>query len=190
MKKICLGLPTTGTVKTKTLFSIVRMLKQSSFSYDIITKDGSMLHWNREHIVKQAIERECSHVLFIDSDMFFEGDAAERLLARDKDIIGVPYNMKELPAKTTLKIHDENGNIIQEEYDGLMKCAAVGTGFMLIKISVFEKLSEPWFFFESNDKGEVVKGEDVLFCMKARKAGFDIFCDMTISIKHIGEFLY
>ena len=189
--KICIGIPTAGTVKTKTLFSIIRMFKQSSFEYIIVTPESCYVHWSREYIVQRAIERKCSHVLFIDSDMFFEGNAAEQLLKRDKDIIGVQYNLRQLPAISTLKVTDESGNKIQEEYpDGLLKCIAVATGFLLIKTSVFEKLSEPWFFFESNDKGEVVYGEDMWFCQKARRAGFDIWCDTTIKVGHIGDYIY
>ena len=191
MKKIAIGLPTVGTVKTDTVFSLIRMIKNSKFEYVIITKSGSILHWNREHIVKQAIEAKCTHVLFIDSDMYFEADAAERLLKRNKDIVGVQYNLRKLPLTSTVKIIDENGKELMKEYrNGLVKVAAVATGFMLIKTSVFEKLSEPWFFWESNDKGEVVTGEDSWFCRKARQAGYDIWLDSKIVMKHIGEHYY
>ena len=189
--RICIGLPTCGSVKTKTVFSILRMLKFSDFDFDIVTKESSILHWNREHIVKQAIEAGCSHVLFIDSDMFFEADAVERLLKRDKDIIGVPYNLRQIEPTSTLKNTDEQGNKIWEEtQDGLLKCAAVGAGFLLIKTSVFQKLKEPWFFWETNELGEVVTGEDSWFCRLAREAGFEIYADMMIKVGHIGDFIF
>lgn len=187
--KIFIAVPTTGTVKTKTFFSIVRMLRERTFDYMIGTKESSILHYNREHLAKQAMENECSHILFIDSDMYFEADAVERLLARNKDIIGVPYNARKHPLITTIKIHAEDGII--EEYDGeLLKCAAVGMGFMLIKTEVLKNMNQPWFFWETNDKGEVVMGEDSWFCRKARQAGYDIWCDMSIKIGHIGDYIY
>lgn len=189
--KICLGFPTTGTIKTITFHSVVAMLKHSKFPYEIVTKEGSILHWNREHIAKMAIERNCSHLLFIDSDMQFEPDAAERLLARDKDIIGVQYNLRKFPKTSTVKVWDENGKeLMEDQGNGLLKVASVATGFMLIKTSVFEKLSHPWFFWESDENGEVKTGEDSWFCRKAREAGYEIFCDITIPIKHWGEYAY
>ena len=109
--KICIGIPTAGTVKTKTLFSIIRMLKSSKFDYEIVTKESAILHWNREHIVKQAIEGKCDYVLFIDSDMWFEADVAERLLKRDKDIIGVATHLRQLPLTSTLKNHPQKQKI-------------------------------------------------------------------------------
>ena len=179
-----------GIMKVQTFFSIVRMIKTFPFDWTLITKEGSIVHWNRESIVQKAIEENCSHVLFVDTDMVFDADAAGRLLRRDKDIIGVDYNTRKLPTVSTVKIHDENGDFIKEEKDGLLKCAGVGTGFMLIKTLVFTKLSHPWFMFESNDKGEVVYGEDMWFCNKARKAGFEIFADLTIKVGHIGDYIY
>ena len=177
---------------TKTVFCILRMLKFSSFKFDIATKEGCYIHWNREHIARQAVEnKDITHLLFIDSDMWFEHDAAERLLKRDKDIIGVPYNLRKDPPTSTMKMHDENGNVLWQEYpDGLIKAAAVATGFMLIKTNVFEKIQKPWFFFEANEDGDLVTGEDMWFCFAARKAGFDIWADSTISVKHIGDKLF
>lgn len=189
--KICIGLPTCGIMKTKTVFSILRMLKFSSFKFDIVTKESAILHWNREHIVKQAIEGRATHILFIDSDMFFEADSAMRLLERDKDIIGVPYNLHSIDPTSTLKDTDENGvKLWEQQENGLLKCAAVGTGFLLIKTSVFEKLKEPWFFWETDEKGNVVTGEDSWFCRLARQAGFEIFADTTVKVGHIGDFIY
>ena len=185
--RIALGLATTGTIKTKTVFSILRMMKRSKLDWDIITKESSILHYNREHICQQAIEGGASHVLFIDSDMQFEWDAAEKLLKHNKDIIGVPYNMRELPLKTTMKIHAEDG-IIQEAHGDLMKIAAVATGFMLIKTSVFPKLTKPWFFWEFD--GEVRMGEDVFFCRNARNAGFEIWADLSQKVGHIGDYIF
>jgi len=187
---ILIGIPTGGTVKSKTLFSIMQLLKHATFEYDIIVKESCVIHWNREHICKEAVERGYSHVLFIDSDMFFEPDAVERLLKRDKDIIGVQVNLRQSPPVSTVKTEDE-GQIIKQLYpDGLLKCAGVGTGFMLIKTSVFKNLSHPWFFWEADNEGNVLTGEDIFFCRKARKAGFEIWCDTTIKMGHVGDWVF
>lgn len=189
--KIGIAIPHTGSIHIKTFFSIIKTIKSIPFEWRLIEKEGSIIHWNRESLVSRAIEEGCSHVLFVDTDMVFEGDALGRLLKRDKDIIGVPYHLRTLPLTNTLKVHAEDGSILNEEHPGgLMRCAGVGTGFLLIRTSVFGKLSHPWFFWESDNKGEVVCGEDMWFCRKARQAGFDIWCDMTINMGHIGSYVY
>lgn len=189
--KLAIGIATIGTIKSQTVLCLIRLLKELTCDYAVIIKDGSILHANREIIVERAIELKCTHLLFIDSDMYFEPDAASRLLKRDKDIVGVHYNLRQLPPTSTVHMpKDTKANIVKEHPDGFLKCDAVGTGFLLIKTAVFEKLSHPWFFWGSNDKGEVTTGEDYWFCTKAREAGYYIWVDLTIPIKHIGDYLY
>lgn len=189
--KIAICIPHTGSIKTKTVQAVIGLIKQAPFEWHFLTQEGSILHVNRERLAKKAIELGCTHLLFVDSDMSFDPDAAERLLARDKDIIGVQYNLRTFPKTSTVKIVDENGDQLMEDMgDGLLKVASVATGFMLIKTLVFEKLSHPWFFWESDENGEVKTGEDSWFCRKARGMGYEVFCDVTIPIKHWGEYAY
>jgi hypothetical protein len=55
-------------------------------------------------------------------------------------------------------------------------------------MAVFDKLSKPYFRFETDAHGAIV-GEDYVFCDRAREAGFRIWCDAVISreIGHIGQ---
>ncbi len=184
--RICIGIPSNGTVKTRTLFAITRMLNRSPLKFEVLTHDSCYIHVNREALVKRAIEGGFSHILFIDSDMFFDTGSAEQLLNRDKDIIGADYNYRELPLRGTLK--ELEGE--EEPINGLKKCAGIATGFLMIKTSVFKKLKHPWFFYEMDENGLTVQGDDIWFCNRAREAGFDIWCDTTVNIKHIGEYLF
>ena len=193
--KLAICTPHTGTIKTKTTFSLIRMLKKFPHDYNFLEVEGSVLHHNREYLAQTAIELKSTHLLFVDSDMVFPEDALSRLLSRDKDIIGSTANGRGMGVfagfapTTTHKIKD--GEItINEKHGDLLKCTGVGTGFMLIRIEVFKKLKQPWFFWESNEKGELVTGEDMWFCRKARESGFDIWCDTSIKMGHIGDYIY
>lgn len=189
--QVAICIPHLGLIKAQTVQSLVKLIKNIKVDYRVLMAEGSILHVTRERLCKKAIELGCSHVLFVDSDMSFESDALDRLLKRDKDIIGVLYNTKDESKTLTVKIHDENGNIIKEIDDTeLMKCAAVATGFMLIKTEVFKKLPHPWFFWESTEDGEVKTGEDMFFCNKARKAGYEVYCDCSIPIGHVGDKIF
>lgn len=184
-------MPTGGYVKTHTLFSVVRMIKQIQYDWQLITQTGCLIHKNREILVEKALENNCTHVLFVDSDMLFDGDALDRLMERNKEIIGVPTHLRKFPLVSTMKNIDEFGNKLWEEYpDGLIKCAGVGTGFMLINLEVFKNITHPWFFYESNDNGDLVCGEDMWFCRKARAAGYDIWADSTVNVGHIGDMIF
>jgi hypothetical protein len=181
-KKIGIGAANTGSMHIDTAFSLLRMLKGFPYDYDVLFKRGSILHYNREELVKMAIKRDCTHLLFVDTDMVFEKDAVLRLLNRNKDIIGVQYNTRKYPTQPTAFLMGGTGD--------LQRAESVGTGFLLIDLKVFEKMKEPWFFWGFSDKGEVTMGEDYWFCDKARKAGFEIWCDLSIPMGHIGDKIY
>ncbi|MDO8094406.1 MAG: hypothetical protein Q6360_13090 [Candidatus Brocadiales bacterium] len=189
--KIAIGIPNTGSIKAQTAFCLFRMLKGIPYEYSILFKEGSILHANRETIAKLAIEKGFTHLLFLDSDMYFEANALKQLIERDKDIIGANYYLRKLPKTTTVKMAPEKkAHLAEEAPDGLFTCDAVGTGFLLIKTDVFKKLPHPWFFWKSDEQGDVLEGEDSWFCRQAREAGFDVWCDLQVVIKHIGDYLY
>ena len=65
-----------------------------------------------------------------------------------------------------------------------------GFGWLLIKKGVFESegLPYPWFapkmqIFESGEVQDMC-GEDVSFCLDAKEAGFEIWCDPRIRVGH------
>ena len=123
--------------------------------------------------------------LWIDADMIFTGDALLRLLAHDKDIVGAEYNFRSLPLKPTAT---PITNIT--DTSKLYKANVVATGLLLIKMSVFDKLEEPYFQFGRDKDWRIVHGEDAWFCQQAITAGFDVWCDPTLQVKHVGEYLY
>lgn len=188
--KIGIGIATTGDVKTKTLVSIVSLIKHDPVNTYIIAWEGCNVHQARINIIKEAQKYDCTHVLFIDHDMVFQANSLELLLARNKDIIGVNAMVKSFPKCTTVKIHNEKGEKVYEMSDDLFECQAVGTGFMLIKLSVFDKLPKPWFFYKYDKNGDMSVGSDMWFCNKAKEVGFKIWCDPTIKIGHIGNYIF
>ncbi len=188
--KLAIGIATTGQVKTKTLVSVMELVKNDPENTFIVAWEGCNVHQSRINIVKEAQKGDCTHLLFVDSDMTFDADIAKRLLARDKDIIGVNSSVRGLPLTTTVKIHNEKGEKVYDMSYNLFECQAVGTGLMLINMSVFEKLPHPWFFFEYDDDGDMKTGSDMWFCNKAKEAGFTIWCDPTVNVGHIGDYEY
>ena len=187
--KLTIGIITTGTIKTRTMASVVKFVKTRP-DINFVIWEGCNVHQSRTNIVREAIKNGSTHLLFIDSDMVFEPEAVEKIIQYDKDIVGVSYNMRKLPLTSTIKIHDENGVQSFTPTKDLFECYAVATGFMLIKMSVFEKIKTPWFAFEFDENGDMKVGSDVWFCKQAREAGFKIWCDPTTKVGHIGDFTY
>ena len=163
----------------------------------------SLITMARNSLVNEFLKTDCTELLFIDSDVVVEPDQILRLMAQstDKDITAGLYPRRATDKFFFLDIpRDENGDMI---FDGAMlKVNRVGTGFMLIKRYVFEKLRDEHPEWEYLAKGEdetayaffdlaVMEGryvgEDYLFCDRARKAGFECWVDVEISLPHIGQ---
>ena len=102
-------MPTAGSVKTQTMFSLFKLIKGAKFKIFMSFRESSLIHRNREGLAQEIVDASCTHLMFIDSDMVFEEDAVDRLLERNKDIIGVNYYKRQLPKESTVKIHDEHG---------------------------------------------------------------------------------
>lgn len=183
--KLGIAIVTAGQIKSLTVGCLFRALKDFPHEYQVIIVEGCGINYDRELAVKLAGNLLCSHLLFVDSDMYFDKDAITRVLERDKDIVGVQYNRRTLPLAGTVTFTDK-----KEVTEGFIQCNAVGTGFMLIKMSVFDRITHPYFFFESDSMGEMTVGEDTWFCNKARLAKCEVWADLSIPIKHIGDYLY
>jgi hypothetical protein len=184
-KKIAICMPCTSTVLAKTAFSLVHAVHKVDFDYDMLMQISCDIIGGRVRLTRQALESGCTHMLFVDHDMYFPPNAISQLLAEDKDIIGAEYNFRQLPPKSTAFPVDENVDK-SEPY----RCEVVGTGLMLIKLSVFEKIPEPWFLFGRDKLGNMVNGEDAWFCQQAIKAGFEVWAHPNLGVKHIGDFAY
>lgn len=187
--KVIIGLPCTEMMKAKTAHAIGCLALHSSDKViDFLMIQSCDIASSRTWLVKQAIEKGATHLLFVDSDMLFPSDALDQLLARDKDIIGVNYNKRQFPLqKVTAYFSDTE----ESETEPFMVGIA-GTGLMLINLDVFKNplLDRNWFSFGRNANGENVIGEDGWFCNTARAAGYDVWVDPVVKVLHLGEYGY
>jgi hypothetical protein len=155
---------------------------------------GTLIANQRAELSLDAMQENCSHVLFVDSDMRFPQDMIGRLLKHDLDIVATNCARRRMPTGPTAQLYKENGDRelvwTMSDSTGLQEVGSVGMGVMLIKANVFAALSEPWFEtpWRHDKRGYI--GEDVFFCQKAAAAGFKIHIDHDVSkeIGHIGTF--
>lgn len=153
--------------------------------FTIANVKGTYHIMNRTHGAREAIKKNASHVLFIDSDMAFPQDALVRLLAADKDIIGTNYVQRAPPHRSLVV---PKGNTAQE-VSGVVEVDRLPTGFLLIKTEVFGKIEEPWFLTPWDIEAKDIQSEDYFFCDLACKHGFAIWMDVDLSLQmvHWGE---
>lgn len=197
--KIAIGIPTYGTIKSKTAFSIIETIRlNKDLEFLPIFRHGGYIGENKNKIVETAQNCLCSHILFVDHDMKFNPYVLPKLLSYDKGIVGAMYNYRYLPLTPMLKYFKEDGgwtskleeSAIKKIPGELFEVAATGGGLLLIKMSVFDKLEKPYFAMEQDEEGNRALTEDSGFYEKAQVKGYKVWVDPNLSIKHIGDYEY
>ncbi len=149
---------------------------------------------------------ESTHLMFIDADIGWEPWHLLLMLDRDVDVIGGLYPMKSLPIKWCV-----NGIPGKEEGENnLVEVTKTGTGFLLIKRHVFDKLNaHPAVRHFNNDIGlpkeldsymktyfdTAVRenryySEDWTFCENWRDLGGQVFIDKRVLLRHVGTYTF
>lgn len=166
--------------------------KEYDFHFAFIDS-GYTIAENRNYLAVQAIKNECDHLLMVDDDMIFPPETLNVMMSREKEIIGLPYNVKALP---TVKDPKNRHNVtydpdIAPSETEPFEVIAVGGGVILIETSVFTKIGQPFFGFDSYENGMTKVGEDSWFCYKAHKHGYKIWVEPTLKgLGHIGDYIY
>jgi hypothetical protein len=140
-------------------------------------------HYARNQLVEWMFELDAEWLLMIDDDQTFAPDSLAQLLSHEKDIVAALCLRRSEPYGPFCFSEEHEGiyrALDLREHDAVLtRVAAVGTGMMLIRRNVFETIKKPWFTITPNS------GEDMLFCKEARRAGFEIYCDLGCPIGHL-----
>ena len=156
----------------------------------LIGTEGSLIVNNRNLLVSQAKRVGADWLMFLDADMTFPAFALHRLLSHGVDIVGCTYLRRVQPFQP-IGLWAPGTEL---RTDRLTEVLGLPAGCMLIRMSVFDKLREPYFrtpAFEAEDgKPARTQGEDYYFCESARAAGFKVWLDAALSTElgHIGCF--
>jgi len=192
MKSILLAVPSPSHVWAKTFIDTVNLACTSCMIYQlgIVGIQGALLPISRDNCVKYAFKHGFDAILFIDSDMRFPADGLIRLIASDKDIIGVNAAVK--GEDRNVLTHAKCGTPLYEIDSPLAEVSGIGMAFTLIKMDVFRKMSLPYFYIDYSEDGLSHWGEDMAFTGDAASLGFKVWCDLELSkeIKHIGAHEY
>ena len=149
---------------------------------------------------------DSTHLMFIDADIGWEPWHLLVMLNRDVDVIGGLYPMKSLPVKWCVNGFDG----AEEGPDGLQEVTKTGTGFLLMKRHVFEKLNahpavKPFnsdiglppelnvymkTYFDTAVRENRYYSEDWTFCENWRDLGGKIWVDKRVLLRHTGTYVF
>lgn len=234
--KILFATPTgRGVIQACAYQSLMRAavsMTRAGIGVDVLTVDLADVMRSRNVMASTFLTRkDCTHLAFVDADMAFGPTLFQRLLAYDRPLIGVAA-----PKRTfnTKKVNRAIGDLIKNESaidvrraiglsdtfnvaldgsvgdlepdDGFVEVKALGTGLMLIRRDVFERMLDQgeakattlsgygcpvYGFFNCimvEGSGDYVS-EDLSFCMRWRNCGGTVYALVDEKIGHEGNLL-
>jgi len=193
MTQVTIGIPSQGMWKDAMGLSLAQAVIGLPYALHFSIQRGPYLETNRDACVTDALSVKSDYLVFIDTDIAFPPEALGQLIAHGKDVVGGNYYEKRLPLVSTVKLLGQafDGQMVQRTFPTApFQCAAVATGFLCLDLKrVVQCMAPPYFCFGTKD-GKLRAGEDVEFCLRARKAGLQVWCDPTISLWHIGDYFF
>ena len=190
----------------------------------------SLITRARNELARVFMESDCDYLMFIDADIAFDGNAVAQLMAVDRDIVCGIYPKKEIDWKQVeqaaksgkenlaeyagafvINFPKSDKKFFETDEDGVVEVRHGGTGFMLIKRRVFEKLKKHVptyrastvkkdgeylkpecheYFATSIDDTGCLLSEDYHFCELWRKHGGKVWAHPFIKLQHLGSYLF
>lgn len=227
---VCHGTYTVGMIKMSGVLGREKM----NFTYAMMMNE-SLITRARDSLAHDFLDTHCTHLMFIDSDIGFDPEDIVKMVHADKDIICGLYPKKEInwievsnavqQGVPPQELHNYTGafvvnalNYEDKELRGTvgtpLEISNGGTGFMLIKREVLEKLSETvpeynsdmFFIIDTQPKQKIIKqffntsidksagnrllSEDYHFCKIAREAGFKVWAAPWAELTHTGSYMF
>jgi len=200
-----------------------RLHSESVEFYMFATSSEALISRARNTCVTAAMEWGADKLLFIDADIGWTWEDMRALIRSDKLVVGGTYPMKvnpKLPIALNYNVLPEHSHLwntksleehkrvkaLADPVTGELSISHLPTGFMMIDMSVFEKLKsrvgtylDHWpdkppqrnyDFFPVRIKDEILESEDWAFCSICRENGIEIHLNTNIICTHMGSYVY
>lgn len=194
--KLYLAILNEGWVRSEHIAVVIMMTNTPNVK---LTLEVPTITWgkpiasNRSQIVRRFLGTDCDFLMMMDDDVVPFRNPAEMVFF-DRDILGSPTRTRQNgrlnwvvygkhPKKDTFSCIDLDS--VNPNMD-LLKVNAIGTGLILIKRKVLEKIKNP---FEDvfDENGVRILGMDLNFCKKATEAGFEVYAAPKMICEHFKE---
>lgn len=198
--KIMIGIPCMDKVDTVFMTSLLGLHRPQNAQIHFNIKKGSLIFDARNQIAADAINQGADRVLMIDSDMTFKPDLLERLnerLDQGYDMVCGLFFQRVLPTKPVIyemlepPVVNPDGSLTKRvvtfmKYprDDIFMIDGCGFGAVMMTTEVIKSV---WDEFGPAFTPFDWCGEDMAFCYRAKRVGWEIHCDSSIKVGHMGQ---
>ncbi len=163
-------------------------LNDLAYDYDVTRVEwrvGANRGTSRDSLARACLEDVlCEWLFFVDDDQVFQPDALYRLLEHEQPVVSALIVQRAAPFLPTAyatfqECEFQPLDLNSVGHDNLVQVAGVGSGGLLVRREVFEKLEEPWFVYTENF------GEDLYFSQRCLEAEIPMFVDTGCRMGHL-----
>jgi FkbM family methyltransferase len=209
--KLFVALPCYGDMPAVFVRCLASLIQNPPCSLQVKLAIGdSLVSRARNSLSADFLASDCTHLLFIDTDLIFSSEHIARLLSHEVPLVGGFYPKKQ-DGDLAWVCNALIENHPPETERGLQELRYIGTGFMLVAREVFERMiddREARFMpsaiaYKADQTGRdehdfwrvgVYQGrylsEDWFFCQRALDLGYKVYGDTRVILKHWGSAAY
>lgn len=167
--------------------SVLHMGAPIGCPIDVRIERGGNIAKNRNGLTKAFLSSPREWLLYLDDDQILMPGTIQQLLAHGKEIVSGCYVSRDYPFPPMLFDREaDDGRVGMRlcgpEDRGLVSVTAIGAGCLLVHRTVFAQLEPPYWTL-----GQIIPdgmSDDIDFCRRVRRAGFDIWCDLDTRVGH------
>lgn len=186
--KLFVAIPCYDTAEAeflKCFADLLIQLQRGGYDFEVRVMSGTLVYLAREELATIAVKEGFTHVLWLDTDMVFEPDIFDRMLATGKKFVAAAYRSRHGRYVICATKDLTTCKLLEELPDKPFHADAVGFGIVLIETSVLRAVRHAHgTCFDAN----IRLGEDFEFCRKALSCGQKAYVDPTIQAGHIGRY--
>lgn len=213
--KVMIGTPAYGlSVTTPYVISLLELLQGNNryrVRFEWRTTSDSLIGRGRIRLFSKLLASDCTHLLFVDSDLKFSPESVFDLIRWSKPLVGGVYPCKNLkPTWPANFITGEDYEAIVCPETGCVLAKDLPTGFMLIRRDCAERMVAAYpetkcriepgdhpvnkfaynLFDQPIDADGMLLSEDFAFCRKWQAIGGEVWIDPQIKLTHYGPHGY
>ena len=181
MKKIWVDILNEGEIKTSVVRQLKYFYKDKRYNVEVNFPQDRPAQHNRNKSIKEFLKSDFDYYVVCDYDIVPLMNPLD-LVEANKDVIGcLCLTIKENTLLWVAFDYKDNKyqpldikQMKKDGFKGFMEVDVVGSGCMIIKREVLEKVKAP-FERQWDDDGLAIKGLDFYFCEKAKKDGFKVW---------------
>jgi hypothetical protein len=208
-KKIFIGIPTYGDVSAATMCCVLSTLTSCGYPGTLSVYPGcAIIALARSELLGRFLLSDCTHFLFLDSDISFSGNLVKRMMETNVDVVTGIYLSRKTPHEPMFNRLEPYNIITTGNDEKLLEIHSAGLGCVLVSRKAIEDTckffptleyisrdtEKPSYclFMEGLGKSpdeEKIRfwGEDIMFFSRLRDAGFHPYAIIDTVINHDGH---